>query len=255
MASKTIISFLRSLHQKKFRLEHGLFLVEGPKMVNELLHSEFEVGQIYATNDWEIPSGLKDVKVEIITNKELDQVSAMQTPHKVLATVKIPVTHAQLPLPKQGLHLLVDHIQDPGNLGTIIRIADWFGCSSICCSPDTVDLFNPKVVQATMGSIFRVGVYYGSLPDLLINNAAAGKLPVYATLLEGESVYSQEITNDGFIILGNESKGMNPLLMPFVSAAIRIPSASPSKNKAESLNVAIATGIICAEFRRQFPLK
>lgn len=252
MASRSIISLVRSLHQRKFRDQEGCFIVEGPKLIHELFNSSFSILHVFALKSWDLPLFIKDFPVEFISDKELEQMSAMQTPNKVLAVVKNPDLSSFLN-PTSGFHLLIDQIQDPGNLGTIIRIADWFGFQSIICSPDTVECYNPKVVQATMGSIFRIPVYYHSLPDLLIKNALGSKIPVYATLLEGDNLYNQTLTSNALIVMGNESRGMNPILLPFVSQAIRIPEGKKNAPIAESLNVGIAAGIICAEFRRQFP--
>jgi len=253
MASKATISFLRSLQQKKFRLKERAFVVEGPKLVNELFHSDFKVLSVYALASW-IPEPHVSVPVEVISEKEMEQVSGLQTPNKVLAVVALPDDNHRFTAPDAGLHLLVDQIQDPGNLGTIIRIADWFGFRSVICSLDTVDVFNPKVVQSTMGSIFRIPVIYDALPDVLVKNASGPKLPVYATLLEGKNMYSEDLTDNGYVLMGNESRGLNPMLLPFVNRAIKIPGPGQKGGKAESLNVAIAAGVVCAEFRRRFPL-
>ena len=251
MASRSTISFLRSLQQKKFRAEEGCFVVEGPKLVTEVLQSDFTVLKLYATAAWDISSLKAEIEMELLTEKEIGQVSNLQTPNKVIAVVKTPAQHQPV-IPQSGLHLMVDQVQDPGNLGTIIRIADWFGIASIFCSDDTVEAFNPKVVQSTMGSIFRVPVYYGSLPDILMKNVAATNLPVFATLLDGENLYHSELSKNGFIIMGNESRGLNKILLPFITKGLKIPSSENWGAKAESLNVAVATGIVCAEFRRQF---
>ena len=253
MASKSTISFIRSLHHKKFRLIEEAFIVEGPKLLTELLKSKLQILKVFALENWDRDPLLK-IPIEIISEKEMEQISTLQTPNKVLAVVQIP-QNATLPkVPEDGLHLVVDHIQDPGNLGTIIRIADWFSFDSVICSLDTVELYNPKVVQAAMGSSFRLPISYFSLPDLFVKNAEKAKLPVYASSLTGESLYKTPLKSEGFLVLGNESKGISPILNPFVTQAIRIPGAGKEGGRAESLNVAIATGIICAEFRRLFPL-
>lgn len=254
MASRSTIRFLRSLQQKKFRQEEQAFLVEGPKLVDELLRSDFNIELIAATDAWSAPSSLdQSIPIEWVSEKEMEQVSGMQTPNKVLAVATLPVYPHEVSTQQSGLSLLIDQLQDPGNLGTIIRIADWFGINRIICSPDTVDAFNPKVVQASMGSVFRMKVHYQSLTDTLIRNASGAKRPVYAALLSGNDIYSAELSDEAMIIMGNESRGVSPLLQPFITAAIRIPAAAAAG--AESLNVSVATGITCAEFRRRFPLK
>ena len=253
MLSKPVIKHLRSLHLKKFREEEGLFLVEGPKMVKEVMSNpDWMVKEVFATPEWKKPATTLPVRITEISAKELEQISALQQPNKVVALVEMPATvRKPVDAPLTGLFLLLDQIQDPGNLGTIIRIADWFGMSDVFCSPDTVDCFNPKVIQSTMGSLFRVKVHYLPLIDLLVKNSQAAQLPVYATQLDGSDIYTQKLERNGFIILGNESRGMNPVLRPFVTSSLFIPSNSKGYDGAESLNVAVATGIVCAEFFRQ----
>ncbi|MFM7015249.1 MAG: TrmH family RNA methyltransferase [Bacteroidota bacterium] len=249
MASKSTISFLRSLQQKKFRNEEGLFVVEGPKLVSEVLRSSFKVKHLYATSSWIQDNG--NIPIEILSETEMERVSGLQTPNKVIALVEMPnLSHSVTHL-ADGLHLLLDQIQDPGNLGTIIRIADWFGVSSIICSPDTADVFNPKVIQATMGSIFNQNIVYSSLVDLLANNVSTLKWPVYATLLEGDSIYESKMEASCFVILGNESRGVNPILNSFITNGIHIPRPKNKSSRAESLNVAVAAGIVCSEYCRK----
>lgn len=251
MASRATISFLRSLHQKKFRQEEASFLVEGPKLVEELLASGFKINRIFSTSQWSAPGGTDLSLIEEISQKELEQVSTLHTPNKVLAVAAIPDSTPVSLMPSSGLHLMVDQVQDPGNLGTILRIADWFGFESIICSPDTVELYNPKVVQSTMGSIFRMKVSYQALPGALAMNAEKARLPVYATVLDGKNLYETPLSKNAWIIVGNESRGILPLIRPFVTHSILIPAFASFKSQhAESLNVAIATGIICSEFRR-----
>lgn len=253
MASKATISFIRSLQQKKFRLKEKAFVVEGPKLVNELFRSGYKVLNVYALASWVAEPHIT-ATIEVVSEKEMEQMSALQTPNKVLAVVAIPDDTHQFTVPTSGLHLLIDQIQDPGNLGTIIRIADWFGFQSVICSLDTVDVYNPKVIQSTMGSIFRIPVIYDALPDVLVKNTLGPKLTIYATLLEGKNMYSERLSENGFVLMGNESRGLNPMLLPFVNKAIRIPGPGQKGGKAESLNVAIAAGVVCAEFRRQYPI-
>jgi TrmH family RNA methyltransferase len=250
MASKSTISFLRSLQQKKFRNQEGLFIVEGPKMVSEVLKSSFIVKHIYAVDEWNPESNIK-VPLEIISNSEMEKVSGLQTPNKVLAVIEMPDLTGPVPNLEVGLHLLLDQIQDPGNLGTILRIADWFGVQSVICSPDTADVFNPKVIQSTMGSLFNLKIHYSSLVDVLVKNIDNAQWPVYATLLEGESLYNCNLESSCFVILGNESKGVNPLLNSFITKGIHIPRPKKGRSKAESLNVAVAAGIVCSEYARK----
>ena len=250
MASKSTISFLRSLQQKKFRNEEGLFIVEGPKMIAEVMKSDFNIRQLYATSSW-APDQHSSFPVEIITEAEMERVSGLQTPNKVLAVVEMPVVNGPVNSFLDGMHLLLDQIQDPGNLGTIIRIADWFGVTSVICSPDTAEVFNPKVIQASMGSVFNVKIHYSPLADVLLKNVDGNKWPVYATLLSGENIYKSELDSSCFVILGNESRGVNPILNTFITQGIQIPRPSNKSSKAESLNVAVAAGIVCSEYARK----
>lgn len=250
MISKATIRFIRSLHDKKGRQEHQAFIVEGPKLVDELLHlPQWKVEMVYATADWHLPVGIPHPPLEGITEKELKMISAMVSPNKVLALVRMP-EGVQLPeAPSRGFHLALDQVQDPGNVGTILRIADWFGIDSVICSPDCADLYNPKVIQAAMGSALRVRVRAMPLADLFIRNAAGARLPVYATRLEGENLFTAGLQEDAIVVMGNESRGIHATILPFVSKGLFIPTFSANPQKAESLNVAIAAGIVCAELR------
>lgn len=252
MISKAKIRELRELHHKSGREACGLFMVEGPKMVAELLQSPaWEIEEILASNRYQLPPSAEGQMLTQVSDTELERISALVKPNKVVAIARMRKQIAKMPTPASGRHLLLDQLQDPGNLGTIFRIADWFGLDTVFCSLDTADAYNPKVIQATMGSVFRVNFHYTSLTDLLIGNQEKSRLPVYATMLEGTDLYTTGLEKDAFVIMGNEGRGINPLLMPFVTGAVSIPCRS--KNKAthpESLNVAVATGIICAEWSR-----
>lgn len=228
--------YLNSLKQKKYRNQYSSFIVEGEKMVNELVASDFEIESIYGIEDLiSYPSIIE------ISEKELASLSLLKTPNKYLAVAKQKKVHNIVP---NGLTIVLDNIQDPGNLGTIIRIADWFGISSIVCSPTCVDLYNPKVVQATMGSLFRVDVVYSDLKLFLTENKDSN---IYGALLGGGNVYQTTIQkDDAILIMGNESKGISAELIPFINHKIAIPQFGG----AESLNVAIATAILCSEYRR-----
>ncbi|MEO6903319.1 MAG: RNA methyltransferase [Bacteroidia bacterium] len=255
MLSKNQIKFLNSLKQKKGREDEQLFIVEGVKMVAELLNSKINVTQLYATSTYLEREKIRGT-LEIIEIKEseLERISALSTPNEVLVLCKIPKLIFDINQLKDKLTLVLDNIKDPGNLGTIIRIADWFGIENIVCSKETVDVYNPKVVQATMGSIARVNVNYIALNDLLNANKIKLNYSVFGTLLNGENIYSKPLPNKGFIIVGNESKGISNTLFPFITDKVRIPSFSQFNSnggEAESLNAAIATAIICSEFRRR----
>ncbi len=251
MISKSRLKHLISLKQAKFRKEHQEFIVEGEKMVAELLNSQFRIKSVYGLAEWmqENASKFKNLIIEEISKKDLERISSLKTPNKVLALVEIP-TQQEIKNPTKGLHLILDTIQDPGNLGSIIRTADWFGIENIYCSKDTVSLFNPKVIQSTMGSFARVKVHYTELSDLLQQNKA---LPVYGSLLDGGDVFKRKLDQNAFLIIGNESKGIRKEIQAFIDQKVKIPSFAINKSdQAESLNAALATAILCAEFRKQF---
>ncbi len=255
MLSKNQIKYINSLKLKKFRDEHNCFIAEGNKIVLELMNSNIVVKQIYATSDFFRKENIVNTieRFEIKEN-ELDRISALNSPNEVLAVCEIPIYELNLKELETKLTLVLDDIKDPGNLGTIIRIADWFGISSIICSTETVDAFNPKVVQATMGSISRIKLHYTNLTEFLKTQTLSIKMPIYGALLDGLSIYSEKLSPEGLIVIGNESKGISVGVQKFVTNNIRIPSFSHFKNiigEAESLNAAVATSIICSEFRRR----
>ena len=233
-------NFVKSLAQKKFRTEYNCFVVEGEKLVHELIDSDFEIEVIYALKNW-IEENQHD-KAEEVSAKELASISLLKTPNQVLAVVK----QKKEPLPNtiNSFSIVLDKIQDPGNLGTIIRTADWFGIKTIICSDDSVDVYNPKVIQATMGSLFRVNVVYTNLTDFF---KEYNSLSVYGAMLDGENVYQKTLNKKGSVLLmGNESKGISESLLPFITDKILIPKIG----HAESLNVASATAILCAQFTK-----
>lgn len=239
MLSSNQKKYVNSLKQKKFRNEHNAFVVEGVKMVEELLKSDFEVQTMYAKLEW-IDKYSFDNANEV-SEKELASISSLKTPNEVLAVVsKKEVKNIDL----SGLTIVLDNIQDPGNLGTIIRTADWFGIKNIVCSSDSVEVYNPKVLQATMGSFFRANVVYVDLVTFFNQNS---KLTVYGALLNGDNVYQKQLIKENSVLLmGNESKGISDNLLPFITNKITIPKIG----NAESLNVAIATAIFCSEYIR-----
>jgi RNA methyltransferase, TrmH family len=245
MLSKSQINLLKSLQHKKFRREHVFFLVEGHKSIAEFINSDYQVEAIYHTAVFE-PKVLKlSQKINLceISVTDLEKISSLKTPQGVVAQVKIPhwpfLNYEEL---KGKLSLVLDDIQDPGNLGAIIRIADWFGIINIICSEDTVDTYNPKVVQASMGSLARVKVYYTNLTDLLTSI----KLPVFGALLDGESIYDTDFGTEGLVVMGNEGNGISAGIQKLLTKAVTIPRIG----KAESLNAAIATAIFCSEITR-----
>jgi len=246
MLSKSQINLLKSLQQKKFRREHGLFIVEGHKSIAEFINSVYPVEAIYYTSSFDSKVLKLSQKINFceISVTELEKVSSLKTPQDALALVKIPkwpvLQHEQL---KGKFSLVLDGIQDPGNMGTIIRIADWFGIDNIICSDDTVDAYNPKVVQASMGSLSRIKVHYISLTEILPKMA----LPIFGALLDGANIYKTDFGEEGLIVMGNEGNGLRPEIQKLVNKAITIPRTG----KAESLNVAIATALFCSEIARK----
>lgn len=238
MLSKSRIKDIQSLIVKKHREETGCFLLEGPKLVKELLESHrSQVVEVMAIPEWieAHTSLLKGVMITSITPAELRRVSQLSTPNQVIAIAKqMPATSLNA---RKNVTLVCCSIQDPGNLGTIIRTADWFGIQQVVCSEDTVDLYSPKVVQSTMGSIFRVKTYYTPLLSWLQQQIG---IPVYATVLQGEDVTTFSTVKEGIILIGNESKGIPSELLELSTHKISI----PGKGQAESLNASVATGII-----------
>jgi RNA methyltransferase, TrmH family len=253
MISKKQVSLITSLHHKKFRKEHGLFIAEGEKVVSDLLQSNAIVKELYVTKDFyenHFRKAKTTIQPEIISEKELEKISALTTPQHILAVAEIPRRGDETIELKGNLTLMLDDIQDPGNLGTIIRIADWFGIQKVICSETSTDVFSPKVVQACMGSLFRVKVHYMGLEECFLANRLDANVPVYGSMLDGNNIYETKLFDDGIILVGNESKGISNHLKKYITTSLSIPSFNKSKG-IDSLNAAIATGIICSEFRRR----
>lgn len=250
MLSKAKIKFIHSLELKKNRRQEGVFVAEGPKVVGDLLEM-MRPTFLIATSEW--MSANRDLQTDEwleVTDEELAKASFLKHPQQVLATFPIPPSLYEVSpeVDPNQLSLMLDGVQDPGNLGTIIRIADWFGINDVYCSQDTADVFNPKVVQATMGSIARVRVHYADLPELLSH--LPEDYPIYGTLLDGENIYEMRLQPRGAIIMGNEGKGLSTAIIQRLTHRILIPNYPPNRPTADSLNVAVATAIVCAEFRR-----
>lgn len=251
MISKNKIKYIHLLEQKKYRNKEKVFVAEGHKVVEELL-VHYKPVTVIATEKWlhgrTLPA---DTELILVSEDELQRVSLLQHPQQVLAVFPQMDERTFCPedVDTDKLSVALDGVQDPGNLGTIIRIADWFGITDIYCSPDTADVYNPKVVQATMGSIARVRVTYGDLCALV--EALPHSFPVYGTMLDGDNIYDSPLQNQGIVVMGNEGKGISPALAAKVNRRLLIPNYPPDRETAESLNVAIATAITCAEFRRQ----
>ncbi|MDR3219119.1 MAG: RNA methyltransferase [Dysgonamonadaceae bacterium] len=248
MLSKSKIRFIRSLDKKKFRNETACFLAEGNKLVADILHS-FECEYLIAKAAWLATQG--DIKAgELIVAEEgdIEKASLLKTPQDVIAVFKQPVYQLNIEELGKELSLVLDGIQDPGNLGTIIRLAGWFGIRNVICSPDTADIYNPKTVQATMGAIAHVRVFYTPLVDLL---KQAKEIPVYGAFLAGKNIYREPLSETGLIVMGNEGKGISPSVEKQIPNKLYIPGYPPGVVSTESLNVAVASAIVCAEFRRR----
>jgi len=254
MLSKNKQKLVRSLDRKKNRDAEGLFLAEGPKLVTELLahfRCRLLVGEPAVLS--KVPSEANAVAERVeVTAEELARVSLQRAPQGLLAVFEKPqpvAAQSLLPVAGRSLCLALDGVQDPGNVGTIVRIADWWGIEHVICSHDTADVFAPKTVQSTMGALGRVGVHYTDLPAWL-DELPAGT-PVYGTLLEGDNLYDSELTPHGIIVMGNEGNGRSSAVRERVSHRLLIPSFPPDRPTSESLNVAVATAVTCAEFRRR----
>ena len=243
MISKNQVKYIHQLEQKKYRKREGLFVAEGTKVVGDLLKYH-KPEALFATDEWKAPDG---ISYTIVTEEELRRISFLQHPQQVLGLFPIP---PQTTATNFGgaLVLALDGVQDPGNLGTIIRIADWFGIETIICSEDTADAWNPKVIQATMGSIARVNIIYTNLLDLL--DTLPTDFPIYGTLLNGENIYTQPLSEEVLIIMGNEGNGISEAVRTKINRKLLIPDFHQGET-ADSLNVAIATAITCSEFRRR----
>lgn len=242
--TKAEIQFVRSLSDKRVRDAERLFIAEGDKLIGEILQSGWRVRNLYALE------GHFDGRAERVSEKEMERISQLKTASTSLAVVEQPCHMAAKSAPATALSLALDGVQNPGNLGTIIRLADWFGVEDIYCSEDTADCFNPKVVQATMGAILRVRVHYLPLADFLRCTRESG-VEVYGTMLDGQNIYDVELAPTGVIVMGNEGRGVSRECAASFSQRLLIPAYSVAGQGSESLNVAMATGIVCAEFRRR----
>ena len=248
MLSKNKIKYIRSLELKKNRKEERAFVAEGHKLVGDLL-GHFSCKLLVATRSWlDIHPQVGADEVIEVTQEELTRASLQKTPQDVLAIFEQPDYPMNPEVISQSLCIALDDVQDPGNLGTIIRVADWFGIEHIFCSLGTVDVYNPKTIQATMGALARVKLHYCNLPSLI---ASLGDIPVYGTFLDGKNIYGEDLGTYGLIVMGNEGKGVSQEVADMVNKRLYIPNYPPQRETSESLNVAMATGIVCAEFRRR----
>ena len=254
MISKNRLKYIRSLEMKKYRKADGVFVAEGHKLVGDLL-DVFECTYLVATAEWLSANASwverqRRVEIDEVTEDELRRVSFQETPQQVLAVFKQPVYSVDVnEVVRKQLCLALDDVQNPGNLGTIVRLADWFGIEHIFCSKGCADIYNQKTVQATMGGIARVQVHYVDLPEML--SSLERGIPIYGTFLDGDNMYQKTLEKRGLIVMGNEGKGVSREVEALVTERLYIPNFPEGRETSESLNVAIATAIVCAEFRRR----
>jgi TrmH family RNA methyltransferase len=238
--SKNQLKLITSLSQKKYRQKHHLFIAEGVKVLNELLNSTFEIETLFCTDDFEV--AISEKKIVRISETELKKVSTLKSPNKALGLFKIPKEKA---LQNSGFTIALDAINDPGNLGTIIRLCDWFGITQLVCSKDTVDCYNQKVVQASMGSLTRVSIHYTDLENYITKS----NLDTFIADMDGENVYKTKLPKEGILIMGNEANGVSEEIKSLLQYKISIPRFGETQ-ETESLNVATATAILLSEFKR-----
>ncbi len=248
MLSKNKIKYIHSLELKKNRKEEQAFVAEGHKLVGDLL-GHFPCRLLVATRAWlDRNPDVEAMEIIEVNQEELTRASLLKTPQEVLAVFEQPEYSIQPEVVERSLCLALDDVQDPGNLGTIIRLADWFGIEHIFCSLGTVDVYNPKTVQATMGALARVKLHYVDLPSII---ASMPSVPIFGTFLDGNNIYAETLSANGLIIMGNEGKGVSPEVAKLVNKRLYVPNYPSERVTSESLNVAVATAVVCAEFRRR----
>ena len=252
MLSKQVTKIIQNLEKKKFREKYNLFKIEGTKLVKELLHSHFKIRNIIAFAEWieQNQSLLSNTSVLEVTPQEMNAISNFQSLPEVIALAEIPVHLYSKDKVESTLSLALNGIQDPGNLGTILRVADWFGIRHILCDHDCASAYNPKCVQASMGAIFRVHPYYLELPET-IQELKSSNYPIFGTFLDGKNIYTTTLKDRGLIIMGNEGKGIAPNIEALTDTKLTIPSFAATDEGSESINVGVATGIILSEFKRR----
>jgi TrmH family RNA methyltransferase len=254
MISKNKIKFIVSLQKKKVRDEENLYVIEGDKLVREFLNAGVTISILAAKPEFlgslapELTQFVKEI--EEVSYEDLKHISTLKTPHNALAVVQMPGHEMKMAEIINQFCVALDFVQDPGNMGTIIRAAGWFGIKNIVCSMDCVDVYNPKVIQASMGAILHVHVYHTDLKNLLAF-AAQNSVSVFGTMLEGKSIYKHKLDNKGIILLGNESKGISTELIPFITEKIKIPKFSNAREGIDSLNVGMAASVVFSEFLRK----
>ena len=246
--SKNRIKYIQSLKDKKHRVANGTFVAEGVKLVSDLLRScrcQFIAALPETVKHLQLNPGVETVEA---SEEELKKASFLKTPPQVIGVFYQQDNEVSLDGLSKNLNLILDGVQDPGNMGTIVRLADWFGIEHLFCSFDTVDIYNPKTVQATMGAIARVKIHYADIGELLRNNPG---IPVYGTFLNGADIYREKLSPNGFVVMGSEGGGISPAVEKLITRRLFIPNFPPDRETSESLNVANATAIVCSEFRRR----
>jgi TrmH family RNA methyltransferase len=255
MLSKNKIKFINSIKKKKYRDINRCFFAEGEKLVDEMLNSDLNIEEIYATLEWIDSNHQKVVKQNIeiieISEIELKKISSLTTPNKVFAIAQQISSDFDINIISKNLSIFLENINDPGNLGTIIRIADWFGIENIFCTKESVDLYNPKVVQASMGAIYRTKVHYVENIEFFKKIKNLKNFNIYGTFLEGNNIYEEKLDLNGLIIMGSESHGISSDICPFINKKLFIPNFPLMDKTSESLNISTATAIVCSEFRRR----
>ncbi len=250
--SKATISLINSLRYPKYRNKHNLFIAEGQKIITEILISDYKINSIIFNLSKTEPAEYRGIKTFTCTDDEMKKISNLKNPPPVLALVNLPIKELNINQLKNDLCIAVEDIQDPGNLGTLVRICDWFGIKNIICSKNSVDIYNPKTIQATMGSFVRVNVFYEDFNLFLSEYKSKIKNPVYGTFLDGENIYKTDLPKSALLLLGNEGHGISKQTESFIDKRLFIPPLDKHGNHAESLNISVAAGIICSEFRRKF---
>ncbi len=254
MLSKSLKKHITSLHLKKYRKQFSAFCAEGDKLNHDLITSETHCKELLATSQWLDKNRKllpKETKVTEATEIELKSISNLKSPPPVIGIYKIAERLLNIKGLTNSLVIALDGVQDPGNMGTIIRIADWFGIDNIICSDESADIYNPKVVQASMGAIARVAVHYTNLNVFIEEYKQKTNLPVYGTFLEGENIYNQSLAESGMVVMGSEGNGISLEIEKLISDKLFIPNFPPKVPTSESLNVSVATAIVCSEFRRR----
>lgn len=251
MLSKNKIKLINSLTHSKYRQQEGLYIAEGTKLTETLLDAQRPIATIIATPQWlsahTLPPSIEIVEAD---ESEMKKITQLSTPSPVMALARIPTNQSTPNTPEGQLWLGLDNIRDPGNMGTIIRLAQWFGIDTIVCNKGTVDCYNPKVVQATMGAIAHVNIHYTALNEFIATHQSE-QWPVYGTFLEGRNLFQESLSASGMIVLGNEGQGISDEVAKEINKKILIPDFAGEGQKPESLNVSVAAAIVCAEFRRR----